>query len=424
MSMLGGLDFYYSSIYNIDSIKRDMENTNYINKYFLALISVLVAIVFLIASPLFAFAQHDDYGYDYPDYGYDYPDYGYDYPDYGYDYPDYGYDYPDYGYDYPDYGYDYPDYGYDDDYYTIEYPSTYYVIGGGFSGGSYYSTPPYVSNYNSTVTTGGFSGGTVINVPPTTYVMDGSVVSGGFSGSTILNTGSLSGTCSAGVSNTQVGGTVTWYANITGGDGIYSYYWTGDEGLSASGQTIAKVYTFPGIKNATVTITSNGQSISRTCSVNVGGVQNQVLAYTDTNPLSSVYLSDVPYTGAGDSIKIFGFILGLVLWSMLIGYMFLKRKESEEMIFATNTLPEALYNDNEKESSVREFISKNIVSDKYDVDMVEEYARTNKVLLSSDASAQLVKFARLNRKNISGIIQSIATGEWVAIGEKDLEKYI
>ncbi|MFA6226913.1 MAG: PKD domain-containing protein [Candidatus Paceibacterota bacterium] len=142
----------------------------------------------------------------------------------------------------------------------------------------------------------------------------------------------LSGSCSAGVSNTSIGSTVTWTATAMGGNGFFTYYWYGDENLSSNSQYVPKVYSYGGTKNATLTITSNGQSITRTCSVNVG----QVLAYSETNPLvSSVYLSQIPYTGAGDILKVLLFITALTLWSGLIAYSSLKRREKHHQMYPT-----------------------------------------------------------------------------------------
>ena len=65
------------------------------------------------------------------------------------------------------------------------------------------------------------------------------------------------------------------------------------------------------------------------------------------------------------------------------------------------------------------FIDK-VFSDKSDISKVEEYARANKVLLSSDASVKIVKLSRLGKINAAEYIKSVATGEWVAIGEKQI----
>ncbi len=226
------------------------------------------------------------------------------------------------------------------------------------------------------------------------------------------NYSSLNGSCSAGVTNTSVGGLVTWTASATGGNGLYTYYWTGDEGLSSNGQTAPKTYNTGGTKTANLTITSNGQSITRTCTVNV----NQVLAYTQTNPyVSSVYLSEVPYTGAGDTIKVILFTLALILWSTLIAYFLLKKRE-------TQIIPVAVASEN--------VISTEVHADTRAMSQIEDYARMNNIIISQGAVINLLKAKRLNDINVSETIRNIASektnseGEWVTIGESDLEKYI
>jgi len=226
----------------------------------------------------------------------------------------------------------------------------------------------------------------------------------------------LSGSCSSGFNNTDVGSIVNWNASASGGNGFYTYYWSGDEGLSSNSQYTTKTYSYGGTKNATVTITSGGQSITRSCSVNI----NQVLSYTQTNPyVSSVYLSEVPYTGVGDVLKIMLFILVLALWSGLLSIAFLKRKANAEILIPViNTLP----------------VSKENVQTVYDTDMkdieaVENYARSHKILLSTDAVTKLVKLSRLSGINVSEVIQKIAKSkdnndDWSALGSEYVEKHL
>ena len=150
-------------------------------------------------------------------------------------------------------------------------------------------------------------------------------------------------------------------------------------------------------------------------------VPNQVLAYTDTNPnpgLDSVYLSDVPYTGLNDYLPIIGFISALLIWSSVLAYMFLKRKMEGEVVFAKANAKIA---DLKKVSDVStSTLMEKIEADNSDISKVEEYARLNKVLLSSDALAKIVRLSRLGRINASDYIRSVSTGEWVAIGENQI----
>lgn len=156
------------------------------------------------------------------------------------------------------------------------------------------------------------------------------------------NYGTLNGSCSANISNPRVGDTINWSAYAAGGNGIYTYSWNDSDGYSAVGQYLSRFYTTIGLKNMTLTISSNGQSIVRNCSVYVNAntvnpvynppyqnptypVQNQVLGTVALTPMvESVYLSDVPYTGFEESFKAFLFALSLVLWSGIMAYKFTK----------------------------------------------------------------------------------------------------
>ncbi len=80
---------------------------------------------------------------------------------------------------------------------------------------------------------------------------------------------SLSGNCFASPSPSVVGQSVTWYVDVSGGDGIYSYLylWSGSDSLSSANSSVSKVYRTPGVKTATVRVQSGGQRIFRNCSV-------------------------------------------------------------------------------------------------------------------------------------------------------------
>jgi hypothetical protein len=84
--------------------------------------------------------------------------------------------------------------------------------------------------------------------------------------------GPLSVTCSADTTYTTVGNTLRWRAFVTGGYGNPIISWTGTDGLTGYGQTVAKSYAYPGQKGATVTVTSGGQVTSAYCApVTIGG---------------------------------------------------------------------------------------------------------------------------------------------------------
>ncbi len=111
---------------------------------------------------------------------------------------------------------------------------------------------------------------------------------------------------------------------------VYSYNWFGTDGLSGFGQTIARSYSTPGQKTATVTITGNGQSYTATCATNIQGVAGtNVTVLRDQiptgTPVSGVFLNQVPDTGISLGLKTTLFTLGLILWSIFGAYM-LSRK--------------------------------------------------------------------------------------------------
>jgi len=80
---------------------------------------------------------------------------------------------------------------------------------------------------------------------------------------------SLAGTCTANSHAVYAGSPVTWTVNATGGNGYYSYSWTGTDNLYSNEKSPAKTYYTSGLKTATVNITSNGVTISKQCNVNI-----------------------------------------------------------------------------------------------------------------------------------------------------------
>lgn len=76
----------------------------------------------------------------------------------------------------------------------------------------------------------------------------------------------LTSSCSASVSYNNSGqATVVYSANPSGGNGLYNYSWTGTEDFSGSYKTISKTYFTPGYKYASVTVSSNGHSVTVNC---------------------------------------------------------------------------------------------------------------------------------------------------------------
>lgn len=83
--------------------------------------------------------------------------------------------------------------------------------------------------------------------------------------------GNLDASCYVSPSSASTGQIVYWNTSATGGDGTYTYYWSGTDGFSGSNRSMNKVYYTPGYKTATVSIYSGGQTITRSCSMNIYG---------------------------------------------------------------------------------------------------------------------------------------------------------
>ena len=88
----------------------------------------------------------------------------------------------------------------------------------------------------------------------------------------------LSISCSASPSNVDINEDVTWRSTASGGDGSYSYNWTGTNGLSGGSRNITWSYDTNGTKHGTVTVTSAGQSASASCTAGVNEVLSDDLS--------------------------------------------------------------------------------------------------------------------------------------------------
>lgn len=82
----------------------------------------------------------------------------------------------------------------------------------------------------------------------------------------------LSISCYANTTSVPIDSNVYWTANVSGGNGYYSYSWSGSDWISGSGRTTNVSYRTPGTKTASVTVYSGNQTVTQTCynSVYVG----------------------------------------------------------------------------------------------------------------------------------------------------------
>lgn len=73
--------------------------------------------------------------------------------------------------------------------------------------------------------------------------------------------------CYANPQTTYINSPVTWFVTTSGGNGYYSFSWTGSDLLNSNESSITKTYYSSGTKTASVTVTSNGVSITKQCSI-------------------------------------------------------------------------------------------------------------------------------------------------------------
>ncbi|GEM_PF-1617931 len=140
--------------------------------------------------------------------------------------------------------------------------------------------------------------------------------------------------CSVSDSRVRVGDDVTFSARVDGGSNPYDYRWDIDDNGDEEDRTVRVSFDSPGRKYAEVTVEDDdGDEERARCSVLV---EDDVTIIS--NPLppptqSYVYLNQVPYTGAGDTLKYISFAVMLAFWSIFVSYIYI-RKRSRKMSFA------------------------------------------------------------------------------------------
>jgi hypothetical protein len=128
--------------------------------------------------------------------------------------------------------------------------------------------------------------------------------------------------------NPEEGDQVTFRAIVDGGDGDYDYDWSGD--ANGNNRTITERFNREGRYEVEITVRDgDGNRDSDTCSLRIDGDNNNndntrvvVTSNTPNLPpptgtpasLSSVYLSQIPYTGPEDvlMVSLWGIVLALL----------------------------------------------------------------------------------------------------------------
>lgn len=329
--------------------------------YTVSLLAVMVVAFFGLSTV--ASAQSYDEGYYYDDGNYGYYDNSYD--PYGY----YGdtsgyYDPYDGYYDQPSNWNDYSNYGTYNDPYAYSYdPYANSYDPYAYSGGSYYDQTCYTCGtsydyydhhvYNDTydvcyyydcsqtcttcntgtqdtiVDVWNYNVNTNTNYPPVTnhdHDHDDDHND---------NDDDFSVSCKADDRNVEEGDRVRWIAEVDGvSESKVDFSWSGD--ADGDDQEVTERYNKSGTYEAKVRARYKGQTETDTCTVRVEDEDDNDDDSNVTlvsNPptgtpasLNSVYLSQVPYTGAADNAKLIGFITMLTLSSLAGAYYIVTRK--------------------------------------------------------------------------------------------------
>ena len=138
--------------------------------------------------------------------------------------------------------------------------------------------------------------------------------------------------CEVSDSSIEEGDEIRISVDIDGGEGPFDIEWDGDiddvDDFDDNAKSQRVEFEDSGRYEFEVTVEDdNGDEDSDTCTVRVSN-DRDTLATSDGElaGLSSVYLSQVPYTGAEDTAKVFGFIALIAVWSGAIAYYLLKNK--------------------------------------------------------------------------------------------------
>ncbi len=148
------------------------------------------------------------------------------------------------------------------------------------------------------------------------------------------NNNDLEVSCEVSDSSVEEGDDVKIEVEIDGGNSPYDISWDGDtdevDDFDEDARSQRIEFEDSGRYEFEVTVEDDdGNEESDTCIVRVSDEDDdRTIATTDGDlaGLSSVYLSQVPYTGPEDAAKVFGFIALIAVWSSMIAYYLLKNR--------------------------------------------------------------------------------------------------
>jgi hypothetical protein len=163
--------------------------------------------------------------------------------------------------------------------------------------------------------TGGATSGTVTISPTatTTYSVACTGVGGTTSASATVNVTLLPpiiATCAATPAAVYTGDAVTWAAIATGGNGSYTYAWTGTDGITGTSNPLSVTYSLAGNKTAQLTIQSGIKNIVVSCSntVVVSEPDRQAPSVSVTSPLDAATVAGLVTVtaNASDNVGVVG----------------------------------------------------------------------------------------------------------------------
>ncbi|MEI6420028.1 MAG: hypothetical protein WCO30_00195, partial [bacterium] len=113
-------------------------------------------------------------------------------------------------------------------------------------------------------------------------------------------TPAITGSCSANISALTTGGSVVWTVYPAGGNGTYTYSWSGTDSLSGTSNSVTKVYGLSGSKTASVNVVSGGTTKAITCStiVSVSDSNNN----NNNSALSAACYPNTSSTNIGNTV--------------------------------------------------------------------------------------------------------------------------
>ncbi len=212
---------------------------------------------------------------------------------------------------------------------------------------------------------------------------------------------------------TTRGNSIEWNIFIT--NNIYHFTpivsWTGSNGFYGYGSTATYTYPNGGVQTANATVNLNGQIQNVSCTSTTGGGYVSV----NENP-GGVYLSSIPATGLSANMKNVLFMVGLLMWSAFLAYMYVARRNSS-MKFAHALNGNAAGDSvSEDASASTEVISQSVDS------KISDMARAKNVLLSHDALQSLVN---AGESHASAVLAKVANnGEWSTLNKAKVEELL